>query len=133
MGLVACPATRKQQVRICIFSSIMLNDTNLTICTGRDFNKALLSGLIAEERTRQLLEIVPAERDYRVALSKANLKSCQLWAFFEERQGIPFLPIDLVLPILRLRHAIHITFRGSDLQPLTVDELCLGQISYFLF
>ena len=38
---------------------------------------------------------------------------------------IHVLPVDLVLPILRLRHAIHVTFGGSDLQPLTVDELSL--------
>ena len=60
------------------------------------------SGLIAEERTRQLLEIVVAERDYRVALSEENLKSSGLWAFVEERQGTHALPLDLVLPILRL-------------------------------
>ena len=61
-----------------------------------------MSGLITEERTRQLLEIEVAERDYRVALSEANLKSSRLWAFFEERQGIHIPPVDLVLPILRL-------------------------------
>ena len=74
MGLVACPTTGKQQVRnFCVFSSIMSTDTNLAICAGRDFNKALPSGLIAEEQTRQLLEIVPAERDYRVALKYSNI------------------------------------------------------------
>ena len=46
-------------------------------------------------------------------------------AFVEERQGIHVPPVDLVSPILRLQHAIHITFGGSDLQPLTVDELLL--------
>ena len=115
VGLAACPTTRRQQVRICIFSSIMSIDTNLTICAGWDFNKALPSGLIAEERTRQLLEIVPAERDYRVALSEENLKSSRLCAFIEERQGILVPPVDLVLPILHLQHAIHITFGGNDL------------------
>ena len=50
MGLVACSAIGKQQVKIC-FSSIMSTDTNLTICVGRDFNKALPSGLIVEEQT----------------------------------------------------------------------------------
>ncbi|KAL5574240.1 hypothetical protein UlMin_023837 [Ulmus minor] len=53
--------------------------------TSREFNKALPSGLIAEERTRQLLEVVAAERDYRVALSEENLKASGLWAFVEER------------------------------------------------
>ena len=69
--------------------------------------------------------IVVAERDYRVALSEENLRSSGLWAFVEERQGTPALPLDLVLPILRLRHAIHVTFGGCDLQPLTLDELSL--------
>ena len=45
--------------------------------------------------------------------------------FVAESQGIPDFPVDLVLPILRLQHAIHVTFGGSDLQPLTVDELSL--------
>ena len=52
----------------------MSTDTNLAICSGWDFNKALPSKLIAEKRTRQLLEIVPAEHDYRVALSEENLR-----------------------------------------------------------
>ena len=95
------------------------------VCVGRDFNKALPSGLIVEEQTRQLLQIESAELDYRVAFSEENLKASRLWAFVEERQGILVLPIDLVLPILHLRHAIHVTFGGSDLQPLTVDELLL--------
>ncbi|KAL5573252.1 hypothetical protein UlMin_022849 [Ulmus minor] len=93
--------------------------------TSREFNKALPSGLIAEERTRQLLEVVVAERDYRVALSEENLKASGLWEFVEERQGTPALPLDFLLPILRLRHAIHVTFGGCDLYPLTSDELSL--------
>ena len=93
----------------------MSNDTNLFVCSGRDYNKALPSGLIAEERTRQLLEIAVAERDYRVALSAVNLRSSRLWAFVEESQGIPVLLVDFVLPLLYLRHAIHVVFRGSDL------------------
>ena len=97
----------------------------LVICTGREFNKALPSGLIAEERTRQLLEVVVAERDYRVALSEENLKASGLWAFVEERQGTPALPLEFLLPILRLRHAIHVTFGGCELYPLTPDELSI--------
>ncbi|KAL5573130.1 hypothetical protein UlMin_022727 [Ulmus minor] len=93
--------------------------------TSREFNRALPSGLIAEERKRQLLEIVVAERDYRVALSKENLKASGLWSFVEERQGTPALPLDFLLPILRLRHAIHVTFGGCELYPLTPDELSL--------
>ena len=54
-----------------------------------------------------------------------NLKSSWLWAFVEESQGIPISPNDLVLPLLHLRHAIHLVFRGSDLQPLMVEELSL--------
>ncbi|KAL5543291.1 hypothetical protein UlMin_011001 [Ulmus minor] len=55
--------------------------------TSRDFNRALPSGLIAEERTRQLLDIAVGERDYRVALSEENLRASQLWDFVEERPG----------------------------------------------
>ena len=43
----------------------------------------------------------------------------------EERQGTPALHLNLVLPILRLRHEIHVSFGGCDLQPLTLDELSL--------
>ena len=97
----------------------------LAICAGREFNRALPNGLIAEERTQQLLKIVVAERDYRVALSEENLKASGLWAFVEERQGTPALPLDFLLPILRLWHAIHVTFGGCELYPLTPDELSL--------
>ena len=97
----------------------------LVICAGREFNKALPSGLVAEERTRQLLEVVVAERDYRVALSEENLKASGLWAFVEERHGTSALPLDFLLPILRLRHAIHVTFGGCELYPLIPDELSL--------
>ena len=41
----------------------------------------------------------------------------------EVQQGIPIPPFDLILPILRLRHTIHVVHGGNDLQPLTVDEL----------
>ena len=71
------------------------------------------------------MEIAIAERDYRVDLSEVNLKSNRLWAFVEESQGISILPVDFVLPLLRLRHAIHVVFGGSDLQPLMVEELSL--------
>ncbi|KAL5583527.1 hypothetical protein UlMin_015969 [Ulmus minor] len=49
---------------------------------------SLPSGLIAEERTRQLLEVGVAERDYRVALSETNLRSSLLWVFVEESQDM---------------------------------------------
>ena len=91
----------------------MSTDTNLFVCAGRDYNKALLSGLITEERTRLLLEIVIAERDYKVALSEVNLRSSRLWAFVEESQGIHVLPIDFLLPLICLRHAIHVVFGGA--------------------
>ena len=66
------------------------------ICAGRDFNRALLSGLIAEEWTRQLLDIAVGERDYRVALSEENLRVSRRWAFVEERSGTAALPVDLL-------------------------------------
>ena len=73
-----------------------------------------------------MLEIPTAECDYRVVLSKENLRSSQLWLFVEEvNQGVPVLPLDLVLPILCLRLAIHVVFGGSDLQPLISGELSL--------
>ena len=71
------------------------------------------------------MEIAIAERDYRVDLSEVNLKSSRLWAFVEESQGIPILPVDFVLPLLHLRHAIHVVFGGNNLQPLMVEELSL--------
>ncbi|KAL5582334.1 hypothetical protein UlMin_014776 [Ulmus minor] len=95
--------------------------------TSRDFNRALPSGLIAEERTRQLLDIAVGERDYRAALSKENLRASRLWDFVEERPGTATLPVDFVLTLLRLRHSIHIVFGGSDLRPLTVEELSLAE------
>ena len=72
-----------------------------------------------------MLEIAIVERDYRVALSEVNLKLSRLWAFVKESQGIPLFPVDFVLPLLHLRHAIHVVFGGSDLQPLMVKELSL--------
>ena len=53
------------------------------------------------------------------------MKSSRLRAFVEEIQGIHALHVDLVLPLLHLRHTIHVAFGGSDLQPLTVEELSL--------
>ena len=104
----------------------MLTGSNLFVCAGQDYNEALPSDFIAEDRTRLLLEIAATKHDYRVALSEENLKSSQLWAFVEEvNQGIPVPPLDLVLPLLYLRHAIHVLFEGSDLQPLTTGELSL--------
>ena len=80
MDLVACSSTGNLQVRIYLFVMQCRLTLILVICTGSEFNKALLSGLIAEERTRQLLEIVVAECNYRVALSDENLKASGLWA-----------------------------------------------------
>ena len=45
--------------------------------------------------------------------------------FIEESQGIYVPPIDLILPLLRLRHVIHIVVGASDFQSLTVKELSL--------
>ena len=72
------------------------------VCTGRDFNKVLPSGLIAKEQTRQLLEITVAERNYKVALSKENLRVSRLWAFVEERPNTAALLVDLLLTLLRV-------------------------------
>ena len=81
----------------------MLTDTNLFVCTNHDLNRAVPSGLIAEEHTRQLLEIPLAERDYRLTLSEHNLRANQLWSSMEEiEQGILVPPLYLVLPILHL-------------------------------
>ena len=99
----------------------MSTDTNLIVCAGWDYNNALPSGLIAEERTRQLSEIAVTERDYRVILLEVKLRSSRLWAFVEDSQGIHVLPVDFFLSLLRLRHAIHVVFEGSNLQPLTVE------------
>ena len=93
----------------------MSTDTNLYVCAGLKYNKALPSGLIAEDQTWLLLEIDAAECDYRVALLEENLRLSQLWDFVEVNQGIPIPPLDLVLPLLRLWHAIHIVFKASNL------------------
>ena len=93
----------------------MSTDTNLFVYVGRDYNKALLSGLIAEEQTRQFLEIPIAERDYKVALSEENLQASHMWSSVEVEKGILVLPLELILPLLRLRHVIHIVFGGRDL------------------
>ena len=100
----------------------MLTDTNLFVCAGCEYNKALPSGQIAEKRTRLLLEIHAVKCDYKVALSEENLRTSQLWSFLEEvNQGITVPYLDLVLPILCLQYAIHVVFRGSDLQQLTTN------------
>ena len=66
------------------------------------------------------------ERDYRVVLLEANLRANHLWSFVEEvEQGILVPPLDLILPILQLQHAIHVIYGSSDLQPLTAEELLL--------
>ena len=69
MGLVACPATGNEQVRSLYFVHLCRLTLIVVFFAGWDFNKALPSGLIAEERTPQLLEIMVGERDYKVTLS----------------------------------------------------------------
>ena len=84
------------------------------------------SGLIAEERTQVLFEIPLGECDYRVALLKPNLRASLLWSSVEEfEQDIIVPTLDLVFPLLYLRHAIHVVFGSSDLQPLIAGELSL--------
>lgn len=59
------------------------------------------SGLVAEDQTRQLLEIPAGECDYKVILSEKNLRASHLWSSMKEvEQGIPIPLLDLVLPIL---------------------------------
>ena len=43
----------------------------------------------------------------------------------EVKQGILVPLLELMLYILRLRHAIHVIYGSSDLQPLTAEELLL--------
>ena len=74
-----------------------------------------------------MLEIAVGERDYRVALFEENLRVSRLWAFVEERPGTDAFPIELLFTLLRLRLSIHVVFGGSDLRPLTVEELSLTE------
>ena len=68
-GLETHPTTGRLQIRQLVLSSLMSIDTNIFFCADRDFNRAMLSGLVVEKRTRLLLEIPMGERDYRVVLS----------------------------------------------------------------
>ena len=59
-------------------------------------------------------------------LFEVNLTASHLGNFFEEvEEGIPVPPFDLVLLILRLRHAIHVVYGDIGFQPLTAEELSL--------
>lgn len=61
-----------------------------------------------------------------MVFSEARLCSSHFLEFVEDmQQDIPVPPFEFILPILRLRHTIHVVHEGSDLQPLTVDELSL--------
>ena len=72
------------------------------------------------------MEIPVKKRHYRVMLSEARLRSSHLWNFVEEvQQGIYAPPFELILHILCLRHAIHVVYRGSNMQLLTSDKLSL--------
>lgn len=85
-----------------------------------------MSGLIVEDCTRLLLEILAKDRDYRAVLSKANLRASHLCNFVEEvEKVIPVPLLELILQILWLRHAIHVVYGGRDLHPLTTEELSL--------
>ena len=114
-SLVVCLAIGKQQVRKFCLSSFTSTDTNLYVCASRDYNKALPRGLIAEDRTQQLLEIAIAERDYRVTLSEENLWASHLWSSVEVENCIIVPPLELILPLLCLRHAMHVVFGGNNL------------------
>ena len=82
-------------------SSSYLTDINPLTCAYCNFNRVVLSGLMVEGCTLQLLEILIEESDYRVMLSKVNLRARHLWNFVEEvEQGIHVPSFDLILPIL---------------------------------
>ena len=72
-----------------------------------------------------MLEIATAECNYKASLLEENLRVSHLWVSVEVEKGITILSLDLILPLLRLRHAIHVVFGGSDLQPLMAKELSL--------
>ena len=65
------------------------------------------------------------------------MRESYLWSFVEEvKQCIPVPPLELIFPLLRRWHTIHIVHGGSSLQPLTPEELSLikeimsGKFSY---
>ena len=61
-----------------------------------------------------------------MVMSKLRLRESHLRNFVEEvQQGIPVPPLKFVLPILRLRHTIHIVHGECSLQPLTPNDLLL--------
>ena len=72
-----------------------------------------------------MLEIATAECNYKASLLEENLRVSHLWVSVEVEKGITILSLDLILPLLRLRHAIHVVFGGSDLKPLMAKELSL--------
>ena len=59
-------------------SSSYLTDTNVLAYANRDFNRAMPSGLVAEDYIWQLLEIPIGEYDYRVVLLTTNLRASHL-------------------------------------------------------
>ena len=56
----------------------MSTDTNLFAYAYSDFNRVMPSRLVAEESTRQLLEISLGEHDYIVVMSEHNLRVSHL-------------------------------------------------------
>ena len=72
------------------------------------------------------MEIPIGEHDYMVVLSELKVRVNHLWSFVEEvKQGIHVPPLELILPILQLWHAIHVVYGSNYLQPLTVEEFFL--------
>lgn len=87
-----------------------------------------MSGLLAEERTRRILELPEKARDWRVVLSEARLRESHLWSHVEQIQrGIPIPPHKLSLQVLLLRRAIHVLYGECSLNPLSADELQLAE------
>ena len=87
-----------------------------------------MSGLLAEDLTKGILEIPVKDRDWRVVLSEAWMRESHLWSHVEQIQrGILIPPLKLSLQVLLLRPAIHVLCGECSLNPLTSDELLLAE------
>ena len=97
-------------------------------CIDFQLNKAFLSDLLTEERTRRVLELPAEARDWRVVLSEAHLRESHLWSHVEHIQrGIPIPPLMFSLQGLLLHRAIHVLYGEHYLNPLSADELQLAE------
>lgn len=88
----------------------------------------VLSGLLAEERTRQVLELLAEAHVWRVVFSEARLRERNLWSHVDQiHRGILVPPLKLSLQVLLLRRVIHVPYGGCSLNPLTSDKLLLAE------